>query len=271
MIILLLVLLMQTIKRNKEHYQPNNHIVCIYAYYEKDENYKKNLEYFLQKGILDNVDYYFVINGSSTIDFSSIGNRKNITILHRENKGYDFGAYSYVIPLLEKKYDYYFFMNTSVSGPYIRDKSRKWTDFFIELFTDSDIRIVGTTINILNANGVDLPSSHVQSMFFCIDREYLDYLKEIDFFNEEKINKMNFVELVYDKEVNLSQEAIKKGWNINCILPEYKNLDYRTLKHDINPFSAGGDVCFENAYFGKTLDKYDVIFIKTNRIKINDD
>jgi hypothetical protein len=31
--------------------------VCIYAYYEKDEKYKENLRFFLNNGILDNIDY----------------------------------------------------------------------------------------------------------------------------------------------------------------------------------------------------------------------
>ena len=72
-------------------------------------------------------------------------------------------------------------------------------------------------------------------------------------------------ELIANKEIGLSQIALNKGWNINCILPKYRDLDYRTLDKDINKASRDGDPYLENSYFGKTIDKYDVIFFKINR------
>ena len=69
---------------------------------------------------MDEVDYYFVINGDYSIIFP---NKPNIKIYTRENKGYDFGAYSYIVHKL-KRYDYYFFMNTSVKGPYLNNNDK---------------------------------------------------------------------------------------------------------------------------------------------------
>ena len=91
----------------------NKKLCVIYNYYEKDEHYKNNLQFFLDNGILEEVDYYFVINGNYSIEFPK---KSNIKIYNRENKGYDFGAYSYIIDKL-KVYDYNFYMNTSVKGP----------------------------------------------------------------------------------------------------------------------------------------------------------
>ena len=252
----------------------SNKLCCIFAYYEKDEKYKTNLTYFLNNGILSNVDYYIVINGESTVD---IPNNKNIIILKRPNLGFDFGAYSYALKQINKEYDYYFFINSSVRGPYLKLCNKKpWTQYFLELFKPN-VKLVGTSINIYpldifsgynlvniyNKNG---PFTHVQSMFFCMDNEYLKYLKEINFFNEEELNKINdIIIIIAYKEFGLSQLALKKGWNINSILPKYKDLNYLEIKNDINPSSIYGDPYHINGYFNSTIDKYDIIFYKNNR------
>ena len=194
--------------------------------------------------------------------------------MKRENEGYDFGAWSYGLKKITKQYDYYTFLNTSVKGPYLYNECEKWYEPFMRLFNE-DVKIVGTTINILidnNLSNINLtqmynkqkPFSHVQSMFFIIDKEYLNYLNSINFFDEDKLNKItNFYYLIANYEIGLSQHAIKKGWNINCILEPYRNQDYRTLTNDF--LSDGGDLYFTGKYFGKTIDPYNVIFFKTNR------
>jgi hypothetical protein len=103
-------------------------------------------------------------------------------------------------------------------------------------------------------------------MFFVLKRDYLEYLNSINFFNEELINKINdFNYLIAYKEIGLSQIALNNGWNINCILEKYKDLDYRVLKNDINPTSKNGDPYYNNAFFGENITKKDVIFYKINR------
>jgi len=253
-------------KKNDEPFTAkNDQTICmIYNYYEKEDLYKENFEYFLQHGILDEIDYYIVINGTSSVD---IPTRSNIRVYVRENIGFDFAAYSYVIPLIEKTYDYYFFSNTSVRGPYLKNGADpKWYNRFIELF-DENVHIVGTTINICTYEplcGKFAP--HVQSMFFVLDKQYLNELIQDDFFNEEEINKMEMNTLIREKEVGLSKKAIEKGYNINCILSKYKGLDYINIDKDINDTSRTGDPYIENGYFGETIDPYEVIFFKTNRI-----
>lgn len=257
----------------KENFDENNKLCCFYAYYEKNMDYKNNFQYFLNNAILDNVDYYIIINGKSSIFIPS---KKNIKIYYRENKGYDFGAYSYAIDRLNKKYDYYFFLNTSVKGPYLK-KNIPWTTFFLNLF-QKDVKVVGTSINIYSANSLgekynlydfynkNPPYPHVQSMFFCIDYEYFEYLKNNNFFNEYEINNAPDMDyIIVKKEIGLSQNALEKGWNINCILSKYKNLDYRKITKDINNSSFHGDPYYSKSYFGKDIDKYEVIFYKNNR------
>jgi hypothetical protein len=248
----------------------NKRVCCIYAYYEKNELYKRNFEYFLQNGVYDNVDYVIVINGECTVD---IPVKENIRILRRENKGYDFGAYSHAIHNIYRKYDYYFFINTSVEGPYGVDN---WVDHFLKLFR-GDVKIVGTSINILSTYkifGYDLCRMyghskvfpHVQSMFFGLDRDYLEFLVENGFFNEDELYDKDIEYVIVHKEIGLSQIALLNGWNINCILPKYKDLDYRTIEADINPTSTTGDPYYKGGYFGGNIQKDDVIFYKGYRL-----
>jgi hypothetical protein len=262
-----------------EQFTTENKICCIYAYYEKDPMYKNNFNFFLQNGILNHVDYYFVINGNYSIDLSQYSNKSNINILYRENTGYDFGAFSYALNNhINIIYDYYFFINTSVIGPCLQNNAdTNWTKYFIDLFYNETVKVVGTTINmhsipdiyskenlILNYGDKNV-YSHVQSMFFCIKHDYLLFLKEKDFFNCDKINNLQMNDIIYFKEVGLSQIALNNGWNINCILSKYKNLDYLNLNTDINSTSRDGDSYFPNTYFGNTINPYEVIFFKNNR------
>lgn len=257
----------------------NNRICCIYTYYEKNEKYLDNLTYFIENGINENIDYIIVVNGKCSLDLKNkFINTNNVNIVYRKNIGFDFGSYCYVINnILKKKYIYYFFINTSVKGPYLENRINKdWTIPFIELFNKDDIKVVGTSINIFSPCDSDRKIlkklygdktvySHVQSMFFCIKDDYLEFLKNEGFFNCEETNSMNMNTIIIRKEVGISQIALNNGWNINCILQKYKGLDYRNIYSDINNTSLSGDPYIKNGYFSNSIDKNEVIFFKNNR------
>jgi hypothetical protein len=96
--------------------------ICLYAYYEKNDDYKNNLDFFLNNGILDYVDYYFIINGNCSIN---IPEKDNIKIIYKQNTGYDFGAWSHALKKINDIYDYYIFINTSVIGPYLEKNGKR--------------------------------------------------------------------------------------------------------------------------------------------------
>ena len=144
---------------------------------------------------------------------------------------------------------------------------------------NKDVKIVGTSINMCTFDsftGYDLskiynkkkPFAHVQTMFFCIDNEYFNYLNKINFFNEYELNnslKLGYI--ISHKEIGLSQHTLQNNWNINCILPKYKDIDYRLVNKDFNNTSQKGDPYYKKSYFGNDIDKYEVIFYKNNRYK----
>ena len=249
-------------------------IVLFYAYYEKNDEYKDNFKYFLKRGLLKDVKYYIIVNGECTVDIPEWG---NVVVLRRENKGYDFAAYAHALSKVEEEYDYYFFMNTSVKGPhYPPAVNPRWVDYFLPLF-NKDTKLVGTSVNIYTAtqhNDYNLeglyshkaPYPHVQTMFFGIDRELFRYLEEIRFFSEVELELKKLDYLIVFKEIGLSQKVLAKGWNLNCILPGYRDLDYRVLKEDINPTSLNGEMYYPGRYFGKSVEPEQVIFYKGYRM-----
>jgi len=252
-------------------------IACVYAYFEKNVQYKRNLEYFLEHGVLDAVNYYIIVNGACTVALPA---RTNLTVFHRENTGFDFGAYGAILAARNfSDYDFVFFLNTSVCGPYFLVAAdgavRDWTRPFLDMFEeDASVKLVGTSINVLMQSiPFLLPKDaakplhpHVQSMFFAVDREALAFLCGLDFFIAAQ--HMNFLEVVAQLEVGMSYLILENGWNINCLLPGYRGLDYRTLTHQPNPATGrtGGDPYYPGAYFGKTILPSDVIFYKNTRM-----
>jgi hypothetical protein len=250
-------------------------ILCVYAYYEKSQEYINNFIFFLQNGIYTDMEYIIVINGKCSIDIDAyIKENKNLklTVLKRENIGYDFGAYYDALikmDVLNNPYNYYIFLNTSVRGPFLKYNSgfdsTNWYKMFTNMIID-DVKLVGTTINICtlkfdNLKEFSPPYTHVQTQFFAMDHECLVFLFN-DIFEKNK-DESNFYTLIELKEVKMSLLVLKNNWNINCILSHYKNLDYRQIKNNFNPTSRNGDCSFRYAYFGRTYDKYEIVFIKT--------
>jgi len=251
-----------------------NNTLVLYCYFEKNDDYKNNLLYFLNNGIEDNNDYIFIINGNNTINIPS---SKNIKIINRDNIGYDFSAYGEALKNIHiDKYKYFFFINTSVRGPFLPNYIKlSWTEPFKNLLKN-DVKLVGSTINLtedLDFNNLDIPYEkkkyypHVQSQMFVTDLECLKFLINKGIF--DLFTENNFLKLIILKEIGMSYFVLKNNWNISCILPEYQNIDYRTLNVDFNPTSKKGEMNYNNAYFNRTLHPYEAIFIKTNRDLFN--
>ena len=247
--------------------------LIIYHYYEKDSSYKDNFLHFLTFGYSRECDYIFVIAGQHTLDLL---NAENILYVFTDNLGNDFGGYCRVINTVIDihKYEFFFFINSSVRGPFLTARDKKlWTEYFIE-HLEPDVGIVGSTINILPMSSPCAISysekygkiencSHVQSTSYLLPKKSLLYLMGKGFFSSPGIPDKE--DAIRDYEVRLSQLIKERGWNLKCLLPEYNLVDYRIPHPDINPTSDQGDPCFKDRYFGRTIHPNEIIFIKTNR------
>jgi hypothetical protein len=297
-------------------------ILVVYCYYEKDQIYYNNFLYFFKHAIAPShnnnsnnnnqqfnnaitnnkydIEFDIVINGRcQMLDLDRLRRatspRCRVRIVQRENYDYDFGAYNKSVAIREADgtmgaFDYMFFLNTSVRGPFLPSYYKgHWLDPFLDLFRSSvDVHLVGTTINVLDSPtsrealnfkrlvkampGMEAPPyTHVQSQAFMMDRACYRFLSGEGFFsafnnNNNNNNSMDFSMFIALKEVMMSQLVLKKArWNIACLVPEYRGRDYRRVGADFNPYSNQGDPCFHGACFGRTVHPFEVVFIKTNR------
>ncbi len=236
--------------------------VIIYTYYSSSSS-DFNLNFFVKKEIKyrENIDYIIVINGfnyNNTINFPKLS---NLTIIPRENIGFDFGGHNCALKYIEqsnKKYDYYFFLNSGVIGPiiphYLNDYH--WSNFFIKKINNI-VKLVGTTIVCLPHWDAGGYGPKVEGFFFMTDEFGLNLLKEQKTIFCDHVDKYS---AIVNGEYGLSNCILNKGYSIDCMLSKYQNIDWRdsnnyNLNNNIHPSRKG-------SFFGNSIIPYEVIFHK---------
>lgn len=234
-------------------------IVIIYTYF-KSPVADYNLTFFSRRELTykENIDYVIVINGyTCDILFPRIA---NLTILKRENVGYDFGGHNEAIQYLKSKgltYKYYFFMNSGVFGPimpaYITEH---WSEIFIKKLIGL-VKIVGTSIVCLRKDDLGGFGPKVEGFFFLTDSIGLGLLLE-----EETVfcNHVDKKAAIIDGEYGLTKCIMKHGYTIDCMIQRYNGVDWYDKRNwNIN---NNKHPTRKNDYFGKSINPYEVIFHK---------
>lgn len=236
--------------------------VIIYTYFSSPSS-DYNLYFFINKELSynENIDYIIVINGYVYNEKIKFPNLDNVTILKRENIGYDFGGHNYALEYIDKiskKYDYYFFMNSGVIGPIIPHYFTEihWSNIFIKKINNI-VKLVGTTIVCLPHRDPGGYGPKVEGFFFMVDNIGLELLKK-----QQTIfcNHPTKYSAIVNGEYGLSNCILKNGYSIDCMIPKYKNIDWTnpinyTLNNNIHPSR-------KNSFYGYTINPYDVIFHK---------
>jgi hypothetical protein len=207
------------------------------------------------------VDYIIVINGHECNENIYFPNLDNLTIIKRDNIGFDFGGYNSALEYIEKNnkiYDHYFFLNSGVIGPIIPHYfvDSHWREVFIKKINER-VKLVGTTIVCLPHNDDGKYGPKVEGFFFMTDNIGLHLLKE-----EKTIfcNHQDKHSAIVNGEYGLSNCILKNGYSLDCMLPRYQNIDWRdqsnyNLNNNIHPSR-------ENSFYGYSINPYDVIFHK---------
>ena len=236
--------------------------VIIYTYFSSPSS-DYNLDFFVKKELSykDNIDYIIVINGyeyNHSIQFPDL---PNLTVIKRENVGYDFGGHKCALEHTErtfKTYDYYFFMNSGVIGPIIPHYFTQphWTHVFIKKINDR-VKLVGTTIVCLPHYDSGGYGPKVEGFFFMVDRIGLNALlnqKTIFYNHPDKRSD------IINGEYGLSNCIFKNGYSIVCMLPRYQNIDWtNTDNYNLNDNRHPSR---KNGFYGGSIHPYDVIFHK---------
>jgi hypothetical protein len=192
--------------------------VCIYSYFHTLVA-EYNLSFFVEH-LLPHVTYIFVINGHyCPVEIPVLNN--NVTIIKRDNIGYDFGAYRAGLDSIKDKdtFSYYVFMNSGVFGPVLPHYSRN-IDYF-KIFTDKitdKVKLVGTTLNITGKHAPEGFGPKIEGFFFATDTQFLKILlKDGSIFR----NYDNKLFIIMYSEYGLSTCAFRSGYSIACMLRNY--------------------------------------------------
>jgi len=232
--------------------------VVIYTYVKSPSN-DYNLSFFAERELeyREDMDYIIVVNGYDSIPLPNI---KNVTVITRENSGFDFGGHFCALEYLEKQqktYDYYFFMNSSVIGPimphYVKDH---WSKCFIEKINDV-VKLVGTTIVCLPREDSGGYGPKIEGFFFMVDQIGLSLLKKEGTVFQYHPDKRS---AIIQGEYGLSNCILKNGYSIDCMLRKYQGIDWRnpdnyTLNENQHPSR-------KNSFYHYSINPYEVIFHK---------
>ena len=247
-------------------------IATIYHYYELNETYKDNFIYFLNTSLFDEIEYFFYISSSCSVE---LPNLTNVQYTYIENKNNDFGA---VVEFSRDKrslsFDAYIFINSSVRGPFMPSYcSSNWHEIFTSRLSNN-IAMVGSSINLLPEGSLisnyfkerfsfDPPYIHVQTTAYALSSAGYCLLLKEKFFDVNENLKKNDVISRY--EILLSQILLNNNFSIASILPTHE--EFSVLKRGVNfkGTTKNGDPLNLAAFYGRTISPLESVFIKTNR------
>lgn len=240
-------------------------VLVLYVFHE----FHGRVTHFIENALFkdENTDFIFISN--------SMQNTKQIRaqipsfakVIFRNNVGFDFGGWSEALLTenLYKKYDKFIFVNSSVIGPFIRKhENPKWTEYYLNGLK-GDIKMFGSTINTNGLNGDLRNTPHIQSYIFAIDKTTLMCLIECEIFSLTN-SAIDFYSAITQKELLMSKKILDNGWNIGCLMKQYKDVDFRS-GNATHKSKYMGDIMYD-MYRGNIWDEYDLIFIKGNRISL---
>ena len=233
--------------------------LVVYTYFASPSS-DYNLNFYSKMAITENarIDYIIVVNGHTcNVVLPSLPNLK---VIYRDNVGFDFGGHKAALDSLHgKQYDYYFFMNSGVLGPFLPETHPKdihWTELFIRKITDK-VKLVGTSIYCVPNRHPEYNGPRVEGFCFMTDsigmKLFLEQ-KNIFYNNKSKDDTIHY------GEYGLTQCIFKQGYTIDCMLKKYQGvnwLDPRNMHYNLGkPPSRKG------TYFGKSIDPFEVVFHK---------
>lgn len=232
-----------------------------------------NLDHFLTHGYASEHDYFI-----SCVDFDPPTTKlSNVNFFRVDNDSHDFGGFSRLLldHVDKSKYKFFGFINSSALGPFHRTKQGEdWTTKFISQLND-ETYLCGSTINCLSVEsphfGFIAPFLnrqntyyHVQTYAYFLSNSALELLSKHNFYyypiNHSKI------ETIINYEIGLSRIILENGFNIACLIPEYYNVDFRNRSDKTISLENFGDPTIQGAIEGRSLDPYDVVFVKPTRL-----
>ncbi|KAK9918451.1 hypothetical protein WJX75_004177 [Coccomyxa subellipsoidea] len=173
-----------------------------------------------------------------------------------------------------RKYKYFFFMNSSVRGPFLpsyHEASVHWTTLYTQRL-NNDVKLVGSTINCqpifwLSDTANEMRHNpHVQSYVVATDKVGLQILRD-----DGTIFKCyeSLQDVVWYSEVGASRAILEAGYTIDALMMKYTGVDWRNkgnwnCNDRQNPYD-------DFAYDGLMINPLEVLFVKMKSYQLESD
>jgi hypothetical protein len=231
--------------------------LVVYVYSATDPS-DYNLKFFSKKAISysENIDYIIVVNGHlCRVELPQLS---NLTVIYRDNIGFDFAGHKAAIDSLNgKKYDYYFFLNSSILGPFFHDEPKvHWTDFFTRRLTDK-VKLVGTCIYCIPVSHPVYSGPLVEGFFYLTDQVGLNLLLDRP---SIYLNYASKADSVHNGEFAITKCILENGYSIDCMLEKFQGVDW--LDKSNWSYNSCEPPSRRGKYFGGSIDPFEVIFHK---------
>lgn len=242
-----------------------NRSLVLYSFSDTDPEYRHNLRHFVRNGVLPGHDYVFVLNGATNFALPELPG--NARYLRHENVCYDWGSYGWAIDRVDgwTRYRRYFFVNSSVRGPFVPAYSRRtWTDAMAAML-NARVKLAGSTISCENG-------PHVQSYAVVTDVIGLAVMRDAGVF----VCRQTLADVIKRSELEASKAILTAGYSIDSLMARYAGVDWTDPKNwrcngQKNPTqalgNAGVSVSPMEVMFVKVKDRYVHLYRWTNALE----
>ena len=194
--------------------------LCVYASYDAKSRVQEYVYHQLEKYQAELKAHVVFVTASPNLsdeDKQRIDGM-GVSVLHRENRGYDFGSYYAGISAFDahlEQFERVFFTNDSVYGPFCSLPS------LCERMDGSGLGFWGLT----DCFKIDY---HIQSYFLCLRGRAIPLLKK---FFENYTFHDSYREVIENGEVGLSQFMVKSGITVGAAYPIEKYVAPYIVRH----------------------------------------
>lgn len=244
--------------------------VFVHMAYSQSARPQEHLEYFLLNGVRSHpnrsIEIDFVLSISGFCSFEVCKNPDhflsdpiaNFKVKRRDNIGYDFGSHHDALSDNVNKYDYFIFLNSGITGPFVPlffPASFHWVDAFVEKLK-GEVKLVGSSIMCLPMEDAGGIGPKVEG--FCFGTDTLGLKIILD--NSPSFMKHRTKEdAILNGEYAMTKAIFRSGFSIDSMLLSYNGRKWKErdeCNHFLPPSRFG-------LYFGFSINPIEVIFHKT--------